>query len=339
MTTKRIGFACKWIDTKSQIDGIKPKDAARIYSTQTTTLAWLNKQSQTAAYERLWLIMQHNIRSIQLLIERVAALQPELRMVRLSSEILPMYSEQTYGKFYQQADVQEYMIREFARAGEIARHRGVRLSFHPGQFTVLASENPQTVTNSIREFEYHVDMARMMGYARRFQDFKINVHISGRLGPNGIRAVMPRLSTGARNTITIENEEMSHGLDECLQIADIVPIVLDLHHHWVKTGEYIMCDDPRVQQVLDSWRGERPVLHYSQSREDVLVEHDKNQMPDRQMLLESGLSKPKLRAHSDFFWNNAVNRYALDFLDRFDIMCESKAKNLASAALITKLGA
>lgn len=337
MIAKRIGFACKWIDTPEQVDGIKPKDAARIYSTQTTTLAWLNKQSQAVADERMWTIMQHNIRSIQLLIERVAALDPMLRMVRLSSEILPMYSEKTYGKFYQQKDVQEYMIREFARAGEIARHRDVRLSFHPGQFTVLASENPQTVENSIREFEYHVDMARMMGYARRFQDFKINVHISGRLGPDGIRAVYPRLSTGAQNTITIENEEMAHGLDACLHLTDIVPIVLDLHHHWVKTGEYIQMDDPRIAQICTSWRGVRPVLHYSQSREDVLVEHNKMVMPNHTVLLESGLSKPKLRAHSDFFWNDAVNQYALAFLDKFDIMCESKAKNLASMNLLTKI--
>lgn len=337
MIQKRIGFACKWIDTPEQVDGIKAKDAARIYSTQTTTLAWLNKQSTSAAHERLWTIMQHNIRSIQLLIERVASLDPALRMVRLSSEILPMYSEPTYGKFYQQKDVQEYMIREFARAGEIARHRDVRLSFHPGQFTVLASDRPQTVINSVREFEYHVDMARMMGYATKFQDFKINVHISGRLGPDGIRAVHPKLSKGAQNTITIENEEMSHGLDACLQIADIVPIVLDVHHHWVKTGEYITLDDPRIQQIKNSWRGVRPVMHYSQSREDVLVEHDTERMPDFKLLVESGFNKPKLRAHSNFFWNQAVNKYASAFLEHFDIMCESKAKNLASADFLTKI--
>ena len=46
-----------------------------------------------------------------------------------------------------------------------------------------------------------------MGYGRTFQDFKINVHISGRQGPAGIKAVLPRLSQEARNCITIENEE------------------------------------------------------------------------------------------------------------------------------------
>jgi hypothetical protein len=52
-----------------------------------------------------------------------------------------------------------------------------------------------------------------------------------------------------------------------------------------------------------------------------------------QTLLESGHKKQKLRAHSDFYWNTAVNQWAISFLDQFDIMCESKAKNLASRAL------
>ena len=337
MTTKRIGFACKWIDTPEQTQGIKASDPARVYSTQTTTVTWMKRQSQKVAHERLWSIMQHNIRSMQLLVERVAGLDPMLRMVRLSSEALPLYSHADFADFYKQKSVQEYMIREFAILGDLARARDVRVSFHPGQFTVLASHKPETVAGSIREFECHVDMARMMGFTKRFQDMKINVHISGRLGPAGIIDVLPRLSEGARNTITIENEELTYGLDDCLTLAQHLPIVLDLHHHWVKTGEYIQRDDPRVEQVLESWRGVRPVLHYSQSREDVLPEHSRDKLPDRKVLFESGLNKPKLRAHSDFFWNSALNRYALGFLDLFDIMCESKGKNLASMRLLTYL--
>jgi hypothetical protein len=49
--------------------------------------------------------------------------------------------------------------------------------------------------------------------------------------------------------------------------------------------------------------------------------------------MASGHKKQKLRAHSDFYWNTAVNEWALSFLDQFDIMAESKGKNLASFAL------
>jgi hypothetical protein len=53
-------------------------------------------------------------------------------------------------------------------------------------------------------------------------------------------------------------------------------------------------------------------------------------MPDHARLLESGYKKQKMRAHSDFYWNQPVTDWALSFWDRFDIQCESKGKNLAS---------
>ena len=107
--------------------------------------------------------------------------------------------------------MQNHLEKIFAPIGETARRLDVRLSFHPGQFCVLASENPGIVERSIAEFEYHADMARWMGYGKSFQDFKINVHISGKRGPDGLRESYSRLSPEARNCITIENEENSWG--------------------------------------------------------------------------------------------------------------------------------
>ncbi len=331
--TKRIGFACKWIDLPHQVDGIKPKDDCKKYNTGSTTVAWLNRQHKDVAVEKLWDLMKQNIESIRLLVERVGGLDEDLRMVRLSSDILPVYTEPSWSWFWRTSDVRNYAERHFRVVGDLARENRVRLSFHPGQFTVLASANDDIVNRSIEEFEYHVDMARWMGYGQTFQDYKINVHISGRRGPQGIRDVLGRLSPEARNCITIENEEISYGLDDCLSISDIVPIVLDIHHHWIREGEYISLRDDRVQRVIDSWRGVRPACHYSVSREDVLVDHCINTMPDHKQLLESGHKKQKLRAHSNFYWNHPVNKWALSFREKFDIMCESKAKNLASQAL------
>jgi UV DNA damage endonuclease len=331
--TKRIGFACKWIDHPDQVDGIKPKDDCKKYNTGATTVAWLNRQTKDKAVEKLWDLMKGNIEATRLLVERVGKLEENLRMVRLSSDILPVYTEPNWCWFWRESDVQSYAKRAFERVGNLARENNVRLSFHPGQFTVLASDNPDIVDRSIEEFEYHVDMARWMGYGKEFQDFKINVHIAGRAGPQGIRAALKRMSPEARNTITIENEEISYGLTDCLQLSDVVAIVLDIHHHWIREGEYIKPSDDRVKRVIDSWRGRRPTCHYSVSREDVLVDHCVHTPPNHKVLLESGHKKQKLRAHSDFYWNTAVNEWALQFTQTHDIMCESKAKNLASFAL------
>ena len=330
---KKIGFACKWIDDATQVNGIRPKDPAKIYNTGSTTVAWLNRQSKEVATQKLWDLMVGNIESTRKLVERVGTLDENLRMVRLSSDILPVYTESSWSWFWRLPDTRAYCERAFREVGIVARERGVRLSMHPGQFCVLASTTAGIVDRSIEEFEYHADMARWMGYGQTFQDFKINVHISGREGPEGIRTAYKRLTPEARNCITIENEENSWGLDDCLSISDVVPIVLDIHHNFIREGEYIDPNDDRVRRVVDSWRGVRPTCHYSVSREDVLVDHDPLILPEMATLLEQGFKKQKLRAHSDFYWNTKVNEWALSFLNTHDIMCESKGKNLASFAL------
>ena len=309
------------------------EELQRPLNTKATTVAWLNRQSRDVAEQRLWDIMLHNTESARRLVEYVGALPEDLRMVRLGSDILPVYTEPSWAYFWRRSDVIDAMVPRFAAIGELARRTGVRLSFHPGQFCVLASDNPDIVERSIEEFEYHVTMAKWMGFGNAFQDFKINVHIAGRQGPEGIKRVIPRLSPEARNCLTIENDEMSWGLNSSLELVDHCALVLDIHHHWIRNGEYIDANDDRVKRVIDSWRGVRPVIHYSVSREDLLPDHCGNTRPDLDTLLEQGYKKAKLRAHSDYYWNSAVNEWALTFRDNFDIMCESKAKNLASFAL------
>ena len=331
--TKRIGFACKWIDHPHQVDGIKPKDDCKQYNTSTTTITWLKRQTRDVAEQKLWDLMVQNLEATRKLIERVGQLEESLRMVRISSDLLPAYTEPSWSYFWRRTDVMDYCSRVFSSIGDIARARGIRLSFHPGQFCVLASETPGIVDRSIEEFEYHADMARWMGYGRTFQDFKINVHIAGRAGPAGIKAAWQRLTPEARNCLTIENDEISWGIDSSLELMDTCALVLDIHHHWIKTGEYIENNDDRIKRICDSWRGVRPVIHYSVSREDVLVGHSGHERPALVPLMESGHKRGKLRAHSNFYWNEAVNTWAITHSTWADIMCESKGKNLASFKL------
>jgi len=330
---QRIGFACKYMHPDQTQKKKLLEEIQRPLNTKSTTVQWLNRQTRDVAEQRLWDIMVHNIQSYYNLIEYVGDLPNELRMVRLGSDVLPVYTQSDWCYFWKRPSVVAYCEREFARVGALAKANDVRLSMHPGQFTVLASDNEDIVNRSIEEFEYHVDIIRWMGYGKNWQDFKCNVHISGRQGPAGIINVLPRLSPEARNCITIENDEMSCGIDASLELANHVALVLDIHHHWVASGEYILPTDDRFSRIVDSWRGVRPVIHYSVSREDLLIDHDPNKKPTMDMLLLEGYKKQKLRAHSDFMWNNAVNDWALSFWDYADIMVESKCKNLASARL------
>ena len=331
---KRIGFACKYMHPDQTQKKKLLEEIQRPLNTRSTTVQWLNRQTRDVAEERLWELMVHNIASYKRLIEYVGSLPTELRMVRLGSDVLPVYTQRDWSYYWQRPDVIAYAEKEFAKVGDTARALDVRLSMHPGQFTVLASDNPEIVDRSIEEFEYHTDVIRYMGYGKTFQDFKCNVHISGRQGPPGIKAALKRLSPEARNTITIENDENKWGLEHTLELADDLALVLDIHHHWCNTrGEYIQPDDDRINRIIDSWRGVRPAMHYSVSREDLLTGHSETEKPDFAALEEQGFKKGKLRAHSDYMWNDAVNDWALSHLEWSDIMVESKCKNLASIAL------
>jgi len=73
-----------------------------------------------------------------------------------------------------------YAETHFAQVGALARSRNVRLSFHPGQFCCIVSDNPDIVDRSVEELEYHTDMIRWMGFGKSKLNFKLNVHLSGR---------------------------------------------------------------------------------------------------------------------------------------------------------------
>ena len=163
MNHKRIGFACKYMHPDQTQKKKLLEEIQRPLNTRSTTVQWLNRQSKEVAEQRLWDIMVHNIQSYYNLIEYVGGLPNELRMVRLGSDILPVYTQLDWCYYWQLSDVRQYCATHLAKVGDLARLLDVRLSMHPGQFTVLASDNPDIVDRSIEEFEYHTDVIRWMG--------------------------------------------------------------------------------------------------------------------------------------------------------------------------------
>lgn len=314
----RIGFACKFEETS--VPNIK-----------TTTITWLNSAPRQKAVNKLTDLMKHNVVTLMAQVNHMGTLPNNQRMFRISSDILPAYTHDDWSWFYWDSDTVTFLERELMKVGNRARELDVRLSFHPGQFCVLGSENPQVVENSIQEFEYHADLIRYMGYGKTFQDFKCNIHIGGKAGPEGFKKALSKLSTVARNVITVENDEFKWGVDASLELVDHCALVLDIHHHWIRTGQYIEPTDPVVLRMMESWRGVRPVIHYSLSREEVIGNYwDPNILPNLEDLVKMyGYTKTQLRAHSDYYWNVASNLWCYRFSDTHDIMLETKMKNLA----------
>jgi UV DNA damage endonuclease len=333
----RLGFACKYMHNielpAKELEAIESRLNCR-----TTTFTWANKQKRSVAEERLHSILDHNLAALSGIIDYVGTLDPELRMFRISSDICPLYTHPNWISFWKSCELQSKLEKELTHIGGKTRDLGIKVSFHPAQFTVLASDKDDVVDRSLEEFEYHADMARWLGYGKSFQDgCKINIHIGGKGGTSTLIKNLGRLSDVARNLITIENDEFSYSLDETIKLKQHVALVLDVHHHWINTGKYIEPDSDSVKQVIESWRGIRPSMHYSISKQSVFADHSSDEKPDLALLLSAGYKKTALRAHSDDYWNLACNDWISGFRKDFDIMCESKSKNLASIKLLDYL--
>jgi UV DNA damage repair endonuclease len=327
----RLGFCCKFIPE----DG--DAGSARRMNIVAVTIAHLTRLGPKQGFDKLASAVAHNLEALQHQIEYVAGRPPLERLHRISSGLLPCYTHETCEAFYRDPDLRGLIESGLARTGRMARELGVRLSMHPGQFCVIASTNEAALKNGVEEFEYHAELMDLMGYGGGWHPHgaHVNIHAGAKaVGAEGFRAGLKRLSETARNLVTVENDEVSYGLDDLLPLGDDVPIVLDIHHHWIATsGEYIEPDDLRIARIVESWRGVRPVSHVSVSREDLLADHDVRVRPDYRTLTQAGIKSRDLRAHSDLMWNEAVNDLVAAHLSWSDFEVEAKLKNIASEGL------
>ncbi|MBQ0821141.1 UV damage endonuclease UvsE [Microvirga sp. HBU67558] len=331
MKDSRFGFCCKYIPE----DG--DAQSGRAMNTSTVTMAYLGRLDPRAAFDKLSAVVSHNLEAFRLQIAHVATRPTIERLHRLSSDLLPGYTHPGCREFYRDPDLRRLIETKLAATGRFARDSDVRLSMHPGQFCVIASANPAAAANGLAEFEYHAEIMALMGYGDGWHPHGAHINIHGgakALGAEGIRSGLAHLSNTARNLITIENDEVSFGLDDLLPLTDDVPLVLDLHHHWIMSqGEYIEPGDPRIARIIASWRGARPVSHVSVSREDLLPDQDIGSLPDFQALIAAGIKPRDLRAHSDLMWNEAINDLVMRHLEWSDFEIEAKLKNIASEGL------
>jgi UV DNA damage endonuclease len=306
------------------------------HNTRTTTVAHLDTLSTTAVVDKIVGIITHNQQALMAQFTAMSAWPVNLRMVRVGSELLPVRTFDRYKHLYDQPVVQK-ALQGFAAVGDLARKWDIRLSSHPGQFTILTSATPAVVDRAVLDLEYHAEIFRLMGYLSTDHRQEINIHGGARrtdFVPAFVHG-MNRLSQDCQAWLSVENDEFSYGLDDLLPLADRIKICVDIHHHWIHTGSYLDPGDARLDAVIASWRGARPEMHVAQTAESVLGNHDPTVMPNMAVLEAAGYRRGKLRAHSEQMWNQALNSYALQFWDRFDLCCECKSKNLGSHQLYT----
>ena len=234
-------------------------------------------------------------------------LENKLFVYRLSSDSYPWMSE------YRFEDLPNFkkIERLLSMVGKFGVDTGIRLSFHPGPFNVLGSENPNVVTKTIDELNKHSQIMDMMGLEQN-HFYPINIHI-GTTKPNHQEAAdkfcrgFELLSDSCKARLTIENDD-SPNQYSVKMLYDLVhnrigtPIVFDQHHFLYGPQDQSMGEALRLAH--STWKV-KPLTHMSSSRRIEQVDS-------------------VATAHADFIYEE-IQTFGLDF----DVEIEAKAKDLA----------
>ncbi len=144
----------------------------------------------------------------------------------------------------------EEMRGLLGEVGDVIRENSIRVSMHPGQYTVLNSEREEVVKSSIEELRYHADLLDLMGV-----EGNVQIHVGSSKGgkEGGTERFMENFSLlpeNVKSRLVAENDDRVYKVKDCLEVwgRTGTPVVLDnLHHSLNNDGE-------RLEEVLKEVR-------------------------------------------------------------------------------------
>jgi UV DNA damage endonuclease len=258
-----------------------------------------------------------------------------IRMYRMASALAPYASHPGLPQF---RDQPRRCAERLAEVGALARRLGVRLSTHPGQYTVLNSEDAEVQRTAVAELEVQAELLDLMGLA---PEAVIVLHVGG--GAGGRQAALARfeqgfaqLSDAARARLVVENDDRTFALRDVLELSRRIgrPVVWDVLHHHCHDPDRIP-DREALELAAATWpAGVRPKVHYSSPRTNA--EQQERRVGRR---VERRLVLPQLRAHADLVDPIGFEHFATTTAPGIDldVMLEAKAKDLALLRLREQL--
>jgi UV DNA damage endonuclease len=206
----RLGFAVKVLGE----GGLPSHDTRR----------WQSEPSLGVSLERLAAILEYLDRH-------------DIRFYRFATGLAPYASHPDLPQF---RDGPKRFAAQLAEVGVRARALGIRLSSHPGQYTVLNSEDERVQRLAVEELAVQAELMDGMGLG---PESVVVLHVGGAAG--GVEAALGRfeagfaqLSQAAQRRVIVENDDRAFGLGAVLELSRRIgrPVVWDLLHH--------RCHDP-----------------------------------------------------------------------------------------------
>ena len=172
---------------------------------------------KNANEENLLNIIEHNLNSLNNIIDY--NIENNIKLFRISSDLIPFGSSPVNTiKWW------EVFSPQLSLIGKKIRDSGMRVSMHPGQYTVLNSLNEDVVKKSIEDLNYH---NRVLDSLKTTRESKIILHIGGVYGDkegamNRFIENFDLLSKGIKERLVIENDDKSYNIGEVLEIGRIL---------------------------------------------------------------------------------------------------------------------
>lgn len=226
---------------------------------------------------------------------------------RMSSDSFPWMSEYEFSDLPKFPTIHTYL----KLIGKKVKDHGIRVSYHPGPFNVLASENPSVVQKTISELNKHAELMDLMELDQT-TFYPINIHINTTQPTRELAAErfckeFENLSESCKKRLVVENDDGANQYsvkmlyDWVYQVIGI-PITFDQHHYNYGPQDQTM--EEALRLAHSTWKT-RALTHMSSPK-----------------TLED--TSGKNTAHADYIYEE-IKTFGLDF----DTEIEAKAKDLA----------
>lgn len=236
------------------------------YASMTKGVRNTNFKSTTKKYateDKLYEVIRHNLETLDRIIEY--NIKHNIKVFRISSDIIPFGSSDI-----NTLNWSEIFKDKLALIGSKINEAGIRVSMHPGQYTVLNSNSEDVVKRAIEDLEYH---AHFLESLNTNKSSKIILHIGGVYGDKeaAIERFInnyQRLNKRVTDRLIIENDDVSYNIEEVLYIANRlkIPVVYDNLHNEVLCADKEKSDLYWIDKARKTWDksdgGQK--IHYSQ---------------------------------------------------------------------------
>ncbi len=232
---------------------------------------------------------------------------------RINSQILPLKTHPEMGYDIDELPGSDEIINDFKTCGNFSLKYDIRTTFHPDQFIILSSPNPDVVRRSILDLEYQAQVAEWVNAD------VINIHAGGVYGdkPSALFRLMKTIDTltdSVRKRLTLENDDRSYSPIDLFPVCSKldIPMVYDVHHH--RCLQDTLSIEEVTRESMKTWDRE-PLFHLSSPKD--------------------GWNASNPRKHHDYI---NINDFPKEWLSLdITVEVEAKGKELAIKKLIKEL--